>query len=190
MENNPRSLKELTWENHKRAETTSFIKRLIKKEISAYEYSTYLANQYLMYRVLEEQARIYISDLSFLDKIKRNGRILRDYEEIATETAPKILPSTFSYIKHIQEELKTENDILSHLYVRHMGDLYGGQILKRLVPGSGRMYEFDGNIEDTKIEFRKKLDISMATEANKCFEMIIKFLEEMEDSFANLAQTN
>ena len=35
--------------------------------------------------------------------------------------------------------------IMAHIYVRHMGDLSGGQMIRRKVPGLGKMYKFDIN---------------------------------------------
>ncbi len=182
-------LKELTWENHKKAENTSFIKRLLKKELSDYDYSVYLANQYLMYKVLEDTAYQILEDKEFVDQIRRNRRILRDYEELSVYEPPTILKSTLEYIDHIKS-LRTEDDIMSHLYVRHMGDLYGGQILKKLVPGSGTMYDFEADIKELRISFGGKLKTEMAKEANVCFELIINFLNELEMNLCPKSGTN
>ena len=35
--------------------------------------------------------------------------------------------------------------LYAHIYVRHMGDLSGGQMIKRKVPGLGKYYEFKFN---------------------------------------------
>jgi heme oxygenase len=169
----------LTWENHKRAENTPFIRKLLNRELGDREYSVYLANQYLMYKVLEEDAYRVLGDSEFVDQIKRNPRILMDYVELSVDNPPIILNSTIEYIKHVKT-LKTKDDIMSHLYVRHMGDLYGGQILKKLVPGSGAMYDFETDIKELRVAFGRKLKTEMAKEANVCFGLIIDFLNELE----------
>ena len=70
---------------------------------------------------------------------------------------------------------------MAHLYTWHMGDMFGGQMIKKIVPGSHRALEF----EDTKTlmtNIRAKLDDSMGDEANIAFEWAIKIMESYDDS--------
>ena len=69
--------------------------------------------------------------------------------------------------------------IMSHVYVRHMGDLSGGQMIKKKIPGAGTMYEFDGEIATLKDSIRAKLDDSMADEAKICFEFATDTFKEL-----------
>ena len=66
----------------------------------------------------------------------------------------------------------------AHLYVKHMGDLFGGQILKRLVPGSGHMYQFE-NRQELIGQVRAQLCDSMADEANLCFTQTLELFSEL-----------
>ena len=50
------NLKELTHQQHMRAEGTGFIKRLLKRQITEYEYYMFMSNQSAMYYVLEAEA--------------------------------------------------------------------------------------------------------------------------------------
>jgi len=68
--------------------------------------------------------------------------------------------------------------IISHLYVRHFGDMYGGAIIAKRVPGSGTMYQFE-NKEEMKQNVRLLLNDNMADEANKCFAFAIRLFEEL-----------
>ena len=65
------------------------------------------------------------------------------------------------------------------MYVRHFGDMYGGAIIQKRVPGSGTMYNFD-NKEELKQLLRELLTDDMAEEANICFEFAIRLFEELE----------
>ena len=56
-----------------------------------------------------------------------------------------------------------------------MGDLFGGQQLKKLVPGSGRMFEFS-NIPSLIVEMRKKCGPELADEANVAFDWNIAII--------------
>jgi len=68
---------------------------------------------------------------------------------------------------------------MAHIYVRHMGDLFGGQMLAKLLPGPNNMFKFD-NMPELIKTFRTKLDISMADEANKAFQYNIDILKEYD----------
>ena len=62
--------------------------------------------------------------------------------------------------------------------------LNGGQIIKKKVPGSGKMYEFEG---DTKIlieEFRKLLHDDMADEAKICFDFASELFDELSEEIS------
>lgn len=186
------TLKDLTWENHKKAERTRFVSRLIKKQITPHQYYIYLSNVLMCYYVLEESASS-LGLLKDIETIKRSVFISKDIAELETEyrfQIPKILPSTQRYIDYIQSISRVPEKLMAHIYVRHMGDLSGGQILKKMVPGKGLYYHFDQDVSQLKDEIRKRLDVSMASEANRCFDMICDFFEELEDSFDDMGPAN
>jgi heme oxygenase len=81
------------------------------------------------------------------------------------------------YTGHVMG-LNSIDDLLAHIYVRHFGDMYGGQMIKKRNPGSGKMYEFD-DVEGLKITVRARLKDSMADEANRCFEFAMQLFEEL-----------
>jgi heme oxygenase len=69
-----------------------------------------------------------------------------------------------------------EKSLLAHLYTWHMGDMYGGQMIKKILPGSHSNLEFE-NAEELKTNLRAKLDDSLGNEANKAFEWAIKIMD-------------
>lgn len=178
------NLKELTHEQHKNAERSLFVKKLLKKDITAYQYYIYLSNQFLMYTTLEG----YASEIGVLDgieEIKRGVSISKDLQELEREYGfeiPVHLKSTGNYIQYIRNVSENPEKLLAHIYVRHMGDLSGGQIIKRFVPGSGHHYQFDGDVTELKERVRAKLHDGLADEAKVCFNMIKEFMEELETS--------
>lgn len=180
-------LKDLTWENHKKAEATGFIKRLIKKEISPAEYYVYLANQLVMYNALEYHGdKLGIFD--GLQDLMRTSRIHDDLDELEKDynlLIPPCCRETENYAQYLGTISNDKNKILAHAYVRYMGDLSGGQIIKRFVPGSGTCYDFKEDKNMLKQKFASMVDETMADEANACFEMTIKFLNELEESLAD-----
>lgn len=172
------SLKELTWEVHQRAERTDFARKLIKG-LSPEEYHRYIYNQYMLYSILEEAAKNVYPELKDIFRAEKIYADLREIEkEYAIGTSPSILmPVVREYEKHI---LKLDpKGILAHIYVRHFGDMYGGQMIKKRNPGSGTMYDFD-NVEELKVKVRSMLTDDMADEANRCFEFAIQLFTELE----------
>jgi heme oxygenase len=170
-------LKELTYEVHQRAERTEFARNLLKG-LSPEEYHRYLYNQYMIYSILEDAAKHVLPELKEIYRAERIYADIRELErEYAIGTTPSLLmPVVREYEKHIIN-LNREG-ILAHIYVRHFGDMYGGQMIKKRNPGSGTMYDFD-NVEELKTKVRSMLSDDMAEEANRCFEFAIQLFTEL-----------
>jgi heme oxygenase len=184
-------LKELTWENHKRAERSNFMRRMLKREMTNYQYYAYLTNQMMCYYALETYAD-QLGLLKNIEHLKRSSKISKDMSEFERTEGfeqPRALKSTEKYIKYLESISRHPEKLMAHVYVRHMGDLSGGQIIKKLVPGSGLYYEFEGDIDELKAKIRAKLSDDMAEEANTCFNMVCSMLEELENSFDGMEPT-
>ena len=174
-------LKELTWAHHQAAERRAFAKELLSGKIDPALYHKFLCCQYMNYNVLEELAIIPPN----LNNIRRSRRIFQDIRELEQvhgfEPPDEYPPSVTKYAAHIYALGDADNNdaLLANMYVRHFGELHGGQMIKKKTPGSGLMYEFEG---DTKVlieEFRKLLDDSMADEAKKCFDFASELFDEL-----------
>jgi heme oxygenase len=66
-----------------------------------------------------------------------------------------------------------------------MGDLSGGQMIAKRVPGEGRMYMFDKGHDELKELVRAKLDDSMADEAKLCFDFATKMFVQLGEAKAS-----
>lgn len=174
------TLKSLTHDNHVLAEQQAFTKLLLSGNISENIYTDFLFNQHAIYKTLEAVANAR-GLLSGLNGIERSQKIQQDFENLP-KCKTSIYPSTQKYIQYITTRNLTDGQILAHLYVRHMGDLYGGQMIKRVVPGTTTMYEFE-NRSELITALREKLDTSMAAEANECFAFAIELFTELADEY-------
>lgn len=179
------NLRELTHEQHKNAERSLFVKKMLKKELTPRQYYVYMSNQLLMYSMLEhyaEKAGIFEG----IEDVKRTMAIHKDLVELEKEFGfkiPRHLKSTGDYIDYMNQIAEDKDKLLAHVYVRHMGDLSGGQILKKLIPaGSGHHYQFDRDVNELKGKIREKLHDGLAEEARTCFNMVKSFMEELEAS--------
>jgi len=176
------NLKQLTMEHHKNAERQEFVKELLSGNITKERYATYLNAQHAIYNVLEVMAHMH-GLLDDLPRISRASAILEDYYEIWNKAprSPATLPSVKRYIDHLSIIKKDPKKILAHVYVRHMGDLSGGQLIAKKVPGRGKYYKFNADVAELKSKLRAKLDDSLADEAKICFEFATELFQDMMD---------
>ena len=173
------SLKDLTWEHHKDAERQQFVKVLMSGKINPKLYATYLWNQHKKYDLLEALAGAN-GLLHDLPGISRKHRIEKDYLELWKEVNPPVLTqSTRDYIMHMKYIMHDSNALMAHVYVLHMGDLSGGQMIAKKVPGSGTMYEFDTDKKALKEAIRKKTNDDMAEEAKYVFTSATNLFKEL-----------
>jgi heme oxygenase len=172
------SLKELTKEAHTNAERQEFVKILFSGKINPELYAAYLKNQHPQYEILEVCA-MPLGVLTGLPDIRRAPAILEDFMELHTsdEEVP-ILPVVNDYIKYILSIKDDPKRLMAHVYVRHMGDLAGGQMIAKRVPGKGKYYQFQ-EPDALKAAIRERIDDSMADEAKVCFEFATRFFQEM-----------
>lgn len=174
------SLKDLTYEQHRTAETQPFVKILFSGKIDPKVYATYLYNQHMMYDVLEAVSMMH-GLLNDYPSIRRAPNIFSDFEELwpDAEIRPTVFPTTDKYIKYVMSIKDDPKKLLAHLYVRHFGDLSGGQMIAKRVPGSGKYYQFDGDTDDIKSILRQRLDDSLADEAKVAFQYATEFFQDM-----------
>ena len=176
------SLKDLTIQQHKDAERQQFAKKLIKGDLTNEEYATYLYNQFPQYELLEVCAMAH-NLFSGIPELPRSKKIRKDFEELWTaEEPPKLYPVVQEYLDHIMTINSDPHKLMAHIYVRHMGDLSGGQMIARNLPGSKNYYHFDADPKLLKENIRKKVDDSMADEAKLCFEFATKLFQQLLDN--------
>jgi heme oxygenase len=175
-------LKELTWENHQRAERSEHARKLLKG-MTPQEYHRYLYNQWVMYAVLENQAEP-TGALKGIETIVRADAIHADIVELENEYGierdESLLCKVVSDYTDYVRQMENKEAFLAHIYVRHFGDMYGGQMIRKRNPGSGTMYDFE-NVDELKNKVRAMLNDNMADEANRCFEFAMQLFEELKD---------
>lgn len=174
------SLRDLTKDSHKAAEKTKFMQAIFKGNMPKGIWADYTYNKMLWYGAIEVRARA----AGLLDNLPGIERSLRLYED-AKEMDPKLVCGplksiTRSYTRYILD-LDGAERVLAHLYVWHMGDLHGGQIIKKMLPFPHRNLEFT-DPELLKTNIRAKLDDSLAYEANAAFAWAIKIMDEYHGS--------
>lgn len=178
------SLKEITKDLHTDAERTVFAKKLITGSLSIEEYAMYLWQMVLVYNGIETFANSQ-GLLKNLQGIERSNAIYKDcIELVGVHHQLKWLPVTLEYYQYLIE-LNNDDDrrhlIKAHLYCRHMGDLFGGQIIAKKCPGKGRFYHFD-DPDNLKQKIREELTDDLGSEARVAFEWAIKIMKALNAS--------
>jgi heme oxygenase len=187
------SLKEITKDLHHNAERTTFAKKLLSGEISKEDYTRYLLQLTAIYGLIEQSCKEQ-GFLKNLEGIERATSIKQDFDELMDGSNVhdyehyeyhNLLPSTIKYRNYINElivDSTRKHLIKAHMYCRHMGDLFGGQIIKKKVAhiSKGKFYDFD-NVEELKGAIRAELTDDLGSEARVAFEFAIEMMKELND---------
>lgn len=200
-------LREGTKKSHTMAENVGFIKCFLKGVVEKNSYRKLVGNLYFVYSAMEEEMEKHkdhpiLSHLYF-PELNRKASLEQDlsyYFGINWRDEVKLSPAGEAYVQRIREVSATQPELLvAQSYTRYLGDLSGGQILKKIAQnamnlsdGNGTaFYEFP-DIPDEK-EFKNKyrqamndLPIDDATadlivdEANDAFGMNMNMFNELE----------
>jgi heme oxygenase len=182
------SLKELTWDAHQRAEATPFMKAVFKKQLPQSIWTDWTYQKWLFYGAIEGAAGANRL-LGDLPDLRRAFYLAMDYAEMnGNNPLHQFRPIVVDYYNYILSISQDPNKIMAHLYTWHMGDMFGGQMIKKIVPGSHRNLEFQ-DADTLKANIRAKLDDSMAEEANIAFDWAIRMMETYTNEL-DLANTD
>ena len=97
-----------------------------------------------------------------------------DLAELNTKlgTRSKLHTEAVYYYNDILD-MTDRDTIMGHFYVRYAGDMYGGQMLKTLVPGSGKLYDFGDKLPVLRQRMRELATPNLAEHANAAFDWTI-----------------
>jgi len=199
-------LREGTKKSHTMAENVGFIKCFLKGVVEKNSYRKLVGNLYFVYSAMEEEMEKLrqhpvLSHL-YYPQLNRKASLEQDlhfYYGANWRSEVQLSPAGQAYVDRIREISATAPELLvAHAYTRYLGDLSGGQILKKIAQnamnlqeGGTAFYEF-AEIQDEKAfknTYRQAMDnlpIDQATaerivaEANDAFGMNMKMFNEPE----------
>ena len=202
-------LREGTSKSHTMAENVSFIKSFLGGVIDKNSYVEMLSKLYFVYEAIEEAMEdnkehqymkpIYFPELNRTESLKEDLDF--HYGEGWLENV-KLSPATSDYVNRIRQVSKEKPELLvAHAYTRYLGDLSGGQILKKIAQrGMGlqgskglAFYEFDKINDESqfKLDYKAALDSlpikeneapQIIAEANIAFTLNMNIFSELEFS--------
>ena len=164
-------LREATAELHSKAEKMEFNQRMFRGELSKDEYAKYLCQQLAIFEGIESNELPHPS-------LARVAKIHEDIDELGLDYLD-ILPITSMYSYYLST--LTEEERLPHIYLNYLALAYGGQMIKKNVPGSGRMYDFE-NMHEAIGAIRATQKDEWADEVNKGFQFIISIAGELQNN--------
>jgi heme oxygenase len=169
------SLKDLTAEKHKEAESTPFMKAVFAKTLPSDLWTDFTYQKTLFYGTIEGAAGA-CGLLRDLPDMRRAFYLYMDFVEMNKDNVQheynKVARAYHDYLLSIN---KDADKVMAHLYTWHMGDLFGGQMIKKIVDAPHRALEFD-DMKLLMTNIRAKLNDNMADEANVAFEWAIKLM--------------
>ena len=189
-------IKELTKEIHQNAERQEFVKTLMSGTIRPELYAIYLYNQLQCYSVLEKYG-MHNDLFRQTPGLQRAENIHRDFKKLWDfDFNPEITPSTKKYVEHIETIKDDPEKLYGHIYVRHLGDLSGGQMISKKVPVKS-FYDFNGQGQEYKRivkeiinEYLNTYKINVLSEVEYCFESATNLFKEMNEISKPLVLTN
>lgn len=178
------NIKEHTKDLHDVAERLPFVKALLTNKITQAEYASYLYQLLAVYSPIEFSSRLQglFDDLPGIDRL---NAIYQDYMDLRDPNQLDVLlPETIEYHQYL---INLTNDptrrhlVHAHSYMRYMGDMNGGQYFAKLVPGAGRMYQFQDPVGLTAA-FKNTLsdDPAFLEEARVAFSYMIGIVRALK----------
>ncbi|XP_041941784.1 heme oxygenase 2 [Alosa pseudoharengus] len=195
---------------HEKAENNQFVKDFLRGRIRKELFKLGAVALYFTYTALEEEIEKnkdhpQFAPLYFPTELHRHEALARDLEYFYGPDWQNVVscsPAAQHYVDRIHEVGQSDPVLLvAHSYTRYMGDLSGGQVLKKVaqralkLPATGEgleFYHFEGihSAKAFKQLYRSRmneLDLDAATkekivqEAVHAFHFNIEVFEEMEE---------
>jgi heme oxygenase (biliverdin-producing, ferredoxin) len=171
-------LRESTQQKHQAVEALPFVQYLLRGNISQTHYVMYLSEMHKIYDCLETLSTS-AGLLDHLPELPRADRILQDLQELDSSYVSEPTDAVKQYLEYLNNLYLTQPDqLFAHVYVRHLGDMYGGKLIARSVPGTGRWYEFNNRADLIK-RFNNQLHMGLAQEADVAFNHFLNIFQDL-----------
>nr|YP_009315159.1 Heme oxygenase [Titanophycus setchellii]SCW23614.1 Heme oxygenase [Titanophycus setchellii] len=206
-------LREGTTKSHSMAENVSFVKSFLGGVVDKKSYRQLVANLYFVYTAIEQQMLankdhelikpIYFPELNRKLSIEQD---LIYYYGSSWKNEIHMSEATQMYVKRIHAVGINQPELLvAHAYTRYLGDLSGGQILKKIAQSAMNLsdnkglafYDFSQIEDDSsfKNHYRHQLNTipvnkdqitDIIAEANIAFTLNMKMFQELNSNFIKI----
>lgn len=202
-------LKTATADMHRRVERSAFMASLLRGQVDRRRYVGLLHNLQALYAALEDALRRHGATPGVapvvMPELFRSPAIAADLQALAGASALASAPlarATQHYVERLQQlSAAKPNLLVAHAYVRYLGDLNGGQALRRVVArslgladGSGTsFYDFGDSAAQQQLVRRFRAGLEAVAEQQKDTEALsaeaLSAFERHEQLFEELGAT-
>ena len=167
-----KSLKEATHNKHKEAERMPFNGLMFGGKLTNEQYGEYLKSQLAIFTVLERNFKFPH------DGLHRATAVQKDLISVGVNQLELIAdPATQRYVDYLKE--LSQEDAEAHIYLNYLAIMFGGQMMKKMTPGDGNMYEFEDMNESAATIRAIQID-EWADEVNRGFDFMIDIFKHLE----------
>lgn len=206
-------LREGTSKSHSMAENVSFVKSFLGGVVDKESYRKLVSNLYFVYSSMEEVMELnrehpFIKPIYFPELNRRESleKDLQYYYGSDWKSLILLSEATAAYVARIRQIGKERPELLvAHAYTRYLGDLSGGQLLKKIAQRAMNLnsneglafYEFTSIKDEQQFKqlYKRSMDSlplsqevadQIVAEANLSFTMNMKMFQELETSFIRI----
>ncbi len=133
-------LREGTRAEHQAAESEGFVEGLLSGRLDVAAYADLAAQQLEIYRALEEASALVGRDprgaglvFAELERVPSIERDLVHLHGAGWRDTVRVLPATRVYAARLRDVGAGLPEYAAHAYTRYLGDLSGGQVIKRMM---------------------------------------------------------
>jgi len=164
-------LKEATHDKHKEAERMLFNVKMFKGELTKEQYGKYLLSQLEIFSAIEENFEMPHEGL------KRKYAVIEDLKSLDFHQLEIVDNATLKYADYLRG--LTQEEVNAHIYLNYLAIMFGGQMMKKMTPGEGNMYEFE-DMNESAAHIRAIQKDEWADEVNRGFDFMIEIFKELE----------
>ena len=164
-------LKEATHTKHKEAERMQFNVKMFKGELTNEQYAQYLTSQLAIFSIIEDNFQMPH------DGLKRKYAVSKDITSLNIGRTIKTDEATLRYVNYLKD--LDQESVNAHIYLNYLAIMFGGQMMKRMTPGDGNMYEFE-DMNESAATIRAIQKDEWADEVNRGFDFMIDIMGELE----------
>nr|YP_009244240.1 heme oxygenase [Gelidium vagum]AMK96482.1 heme oxygenase [Gelidium vagum] len=206
-------LREGTTKSHSMAENVSFVKSFLGGVVDKKSYRKLVANLFFIYDAIEKEIesnkKHELVKFIYFPELHRKNSLIKDliyYYGYDWRNQINASLATKSYVARIHEIGESRPELLvAHAYTRYMGDLSGGQILKKIAKSAMRLsdtdgtafYDFDQISDDKSFKniYRQSLDNiplndtqirQIIGEANIAFNLNMRVFQELNSNLIKI----
>ncbi|MEU7789535.1 biliverdin-producing heme oxygenase [Amycolatopsis sp. NPDC049159] len=177
------TLRASTLEVHEKANYSTYMRALLGGELSQEGYTQLAIQYYFIYGAIEAASDAMadhpVGGEFVFDELRRLPNLERDLAHLVSpdwRTTITPLASTREYVARVREASSWAGGYVAHHYTRYLGDIAGGQAIRRLlerqydVAEAGTLfYHFDGigSAPRFRDQYRAKLDSAPWDEAER-----------------------